>query len=49
MIHPEDLGSAFPGSILGASAFRTVKLEILIESPRWLPLISVVPECQSEW
>ena len=25
------------------------KLEMLIESASWLPLESVVPECQSKW
>ena len=43
-----ELGSAFPGSLVGQSVFRTVKPEMLIESPNWLPLISVVPEFQSE-
>ena len=38
-------GSAFPGSFVGLSVFRTAKLEMLIESASWLPLISVVPEC----
>ena len=31
------------------SAFRTAKPETLIESASWLPLVSVVPEFQSEW
>ena len=44
-----ELGSAFPGSLVGESVFRTTKLEMLIESASWLPLVSVVPECQSEW
>ena len=44
-----ELGSAFPGSIEGSSAFRTAKLEMLINSTSWLLLVSVVPECQSEW
>ena len=43
-----DLGSSFPGSLVGESVFRTAKLEMLIESASWLPLESVVPECQSE-
>ena len=45
-----ELGSAFPGSLVGESVFRTAKLEILIESASWLLLVSVVPppECQSE-
>ena len=43
------LGSVFPGSLVGESAFKTAKLEKLIESASWLPLISVWPECQSEW
>ena len=42
-------GSAFPGSLVGESVFRTAKLEMLIESANWLLLVSVVPECQSEW
>ena len=42
-----ELGSAFPWSLLGESVFRTAKLEMLIESASWLPLESVVPECQS--
>ena len=41
-----ELGSAFPGSLLGEYVFRTAKLEMLIESASWLPLVSVVPECQ---
>ena len=44
----EELGSAFPWSLMKESAFRTAKLEFLIESTSWLPLVSVVPECQSE-
>ena len=44
-----ELGSAFPGSLVGESVFRTAKLEMLIKSASWLPLVSVVPECQSEW
>ena len=44
-----ELGSEFPGSFVGESVFRTAKLEILIEPASWLPLVSVVPECQSEW
>ena len=44
-----DLGSVFPGSHVGESVFRTIKLEILTESASWYPLVSVVPECQSEW
>ena len=43
------LGSAFPGNRVEESAFRTAKLEMLIESASWLPRVSVVPECQSEW
>ena len=43
------LGSEFPGSLVGESVFRTAKLEMLDESVSWLPLVSVVPECQSEW
>ena len=48
MIHPE-LGSAFPGSLVGEYVFRTAKLEMLIESASWLPLVLVVPECQNGW
>ena len=44
-----ELGSAFPGSLVGESVFRSAKLEILTESASWLPPVSVVPECQSEW
>ena len=44
-----ELGLAFPGSLVGESVFRTAKLEMLIESASWLPLVSVVLECQSEW
>ena len=44
-----ELGSAFPGSLVAESVFRTAKLEMLIESAIWLPLVSVVQECQSEW
>ena len=41
--------SAFPTSLVSESVFRTVKPEILTESARRLPLVSVVPEYQSEW
>ena len=44
-----ELGSAFPGSLVGKSVFRIAKMEILIESASWLPLESVGPGCQSEW
>ena len=44
-----DLGSEFPGSLVGESVFRTAKLEMLIESASWVPLVSAVSECQSEW
>ena len=44
-----ELGSAFPGCLVGESVFRTAKLEMMTESASWLPLVSVVPECQSEW
>ena len=44
-----ELGSAFPWNLVGESVFRTAKLKMLIESTSWLPLVSVVPECQSEW
>ena len=40
-----ELGSAFPGSLVCESVFRTAKLEMLIESASWLPLgCSGVPE-----
>ena len=44
-----ELGSEFPGSLVGESIFRNAKLEMLTESTSWLPLVSVVPVCQSEW
>ena len=44
-----ELWSAFPGSLVGESVFRTAKLEMLTESTSWSPLILVVPECKSEW
>ena len=44
-----ELGLALPGSLVGESVFRTAKLEVLTESASWMPLVSVVPECQSEW
>ena len=44
-----ELGLALPGSLVGESVFRTAKLEVLTECASWLPLVSVVPECQSEW
>ena len=44
-----ELGSAFPGSLVGEFVFKTAKLEMLTESASWLPLVLVVPECQSEW
>ena len=44
-----ELGLALLGSLVGESVFRTAKLEVLTESASWLPLVSVVPECQSEW
>ena len=44
-----ELESEFPGSFVVESVFRTAKLEMLIESASWLPFVSVVPECQSEW
>ena len=43
-----ELGSAFPEGLVGESVFRTAKLEMLTESESWLPLVSVVPECQNE-
>ena len=43
-----ELGSTFPGSLVGESVFRTEKLEMLTESDSWLPLVSVVLECLSE-
>ena len=44
-----ELGSEFPGSLVGKSVFRIAKLEMLIDSASWLPLVSVAPESQSEW
>ena len=44
-----ELGSVFPGSLVGESVFRTAKLDMLIKSANWLLLVSVVPEYQSEW
>ena len=44
-----ELESAFPGSFVGESVFRNANLEMRIESASWFPLVSVVPECQSEW
>ena len=38
-----ELGSEFPGSLVGESVFRTAQLEMLTESTSWLPLVSVVP------
>ena len=43
-----ELGSAFPGSLIGKSVFRTEKLEMLIECANSLPLVLVLPECQIE-
>ena len=42
-------GSAFPGNLGGESVFRTARLDMFIKSASWLPLVSVVPESQSEW
>ena len=39
-----ELWSAFPGSLVGECVSRAVKLEILIESASWFPLVSVVQE-----
>ena len=44
-----ELELALSGSLVCESVFRTAKLEVLTESASWLPLVSVVPECQSEW
>ena len=44
-----ELGSVFTGNLVGESVFRTAKLEMLIESTSSFPLVSIVPECQSEW
>ena len=44
-----ELGLVFPGSIVGVSVFRTVKLEMLTESASWLSIVSVVPEYKTEW
>ena len=43
-----ELGLAFPGNLVGESVLSTSKLEMLIEYVSWLPLESVVPECQSK-
>ena len=43
-----ELGSAFPESLVGESAFKTANLEMLTVSANWLPQVSVVPECQNE-
>ena len=43
-----ELGSAFPGSFVGESVFRTATLEMLIEPVSCLPFVSVVPEFQSQ-
>ena len=37
-----ELGLEFPGSLVGESAFKTEKLEKLIETASWMPLVSVV-------
>ena len=44
-----ELWSAFPKNFVEESVSRTAKLELFIEYASWLPLASVVPECQSEW
>ena len=44
-----ELRLALPRNLVGESVCRTAKLEMLTESASWLPLVSVVPECQSEW
>ena len=44
-----ELGSEFPGSLVGDSVFRTAKLEMLTESASWFSFVSVIPECQSGW
>ena len=44
-----ELGSAFPESLVCEYVFRTAKLEMLADPASWLPLVSFVPECQSEW
>ena len=44
-----ELGSAFPGSLVGESVLRTAKLKMLTESASWLSLVSVVPEFQCKW
>ena len=44
-----ELGASLPGSLVGVSVFRIAMLEMLIESASCLPLVNVVPECQSEW
>ena len=40
----EELGSAFPGSLVSESVFMTPKMEMLTESASWLRLVSVVPD-----
>ena len=47
-IHLENSGRHSQGA-LWETVFRISKLEMLIESASWLPLASVIPECQSEW
>ena len=42
-------GELWSEFIVRESVFKTAKLEMLIESASWLPLVSVVPECQSGW
>ena len=44
-----ELVTAFPRNLVGESVFRTEKMEMLTESASWLPLVLIVPECQSEW
>ena len=44
-----ELGSAFQGILVSESVSRNAKMEMLIESASWLPLVLVVLECQSAW
>ena len=47
MKHLETSGRHSHGA-LWETVFRTAKLEMLIESASWLPLVLVVPECHSD-
>ena len=43
------LGSALGGTIVGVSKLRILWLDLLIESPIFLPLVSVDPAYQDGW